>query len=50
MANHRLNLRIETVQELETYRSLDAALTGSSTKPRSQLIEERDVLEADIAV
>ncbi|RVX73813.1 hypothetical protein B0A52_02703 [Exophiala mesophila] len=38
------------VQELEQYRSLDAALTGSSTKPSSQLIEERDVLEADIAV
>ena len=42
--------KIEKVQELEQYRSLDAALTGSSTKPSSQLIEERDVLEADIAV
>lgn len=42
--------KTEKVQELEEYRSLDAALTGSSTKPRNQLIEERDVLEADIAV
>lgn len=38
------------MQELANYRSLDAALAGTSTKPKSQLIEERDIVGADIAV
>ncbi|KAJ4518767.1 hypothetical protein HRR78_001255 [Exophiala dermatitidis] len=38
------------MQELESFRSLDAALAGTSTKPKTQLIEERDVVGADIAV
>ncbi|KIX03404.1 uncharacterized protein Z518_06956 [Rhinocladiella mackenziei CBS 650.93] len=38
------------MQELENYRSLDAALAGTSARPKSQLIEERDVVGADIAI
>jgi hypothetical protein len=38
------------MQELENYRSLDAKVSGTSETPTSQLIEERDVLEANIAV
>ncbi|KAL2436436.1 hypothetical protein ABEF95_010009 [Exophiala dermatitidis] len=38
------------MQELESFRSLDAALAGTSTRPKTQLIEERDVVGADIAV
>ncbi|EXJ82801.1 hypothetical protein A1O3_06616 [Capronia epimyces CBS 606.96] len=38
------------IQEIESFRSLDAALAGTSTEPTSQLIEERDVVGADIAV
>ncbi|EXJ87888.1 hypothetical protein A1O1_04815 [Capronia coronata CBS 617.96] len=38
------------MQELESFRSLDAALAGTSSKPKHQLIEERDVVGADIAV
>ncbi|EXJ67670.1 uncharacterized protein A1O5_09016 [Cladophialophora psammophila CBS 110553] len=38
------------MQELANYRSLDAALAGTSTQPKSQLIEEKDFVGADIAV
>ncbi|KIX99752.1 uncharacterized protein Z520_04388 [Fonsecaea multimorphosa CBS 102226] len=38
------------MQELANFRSLDAALSGTSTQPKSQLIEEKDFVGADIAV
>ncbi|EXJ57529.1 hypothetical protein A1O7_07877 [Cladophialophora yegresii CBS 114405] len=38
------------MQELAEYRSLDAAMQGTSTKPKNQLIEEKDFVGADIAV
>jgi hypothetical protein len=38
------------MQELANYRSLDAAIQGTSTQPKSQLIEEKDFVGADIAV
>jgi len=38
------------VQELANYRSLDAAIQGTSAQPKSQLIEEKDFVGADIAV
>jgi hypothetical protein len=41
----------EKIQELEQFRSLDAALTGTSAKPPNQLIDERDdIVGADIAI
>lgn len=38
------------MQELESYRSLDAAISGTKTQPKSELIEEKDFVGADIAV
>ncbi|KIV79806.1 hypothetical protein PV11_07351 [Exophiala sideris] len=39
----------DKIQELEQYRSLDAALEGT-TKKGGQTVEERDIVGADIAV
>lgn len=38
------------MQELANYRSLDAAMSGTSEQPKSQLIEEKDLVGSDIAV
>ncbi|KIW66161.1 hypothetical protein PV04_08362 [Phialophora macrospora] len=38
------------MQELANYRSLDAAIQGTSAQPKSQLIEEKDFVGADIAI
>ena len=43
-------MRTAKVQEIANYRSLDAAIKGTSTQPKSQLIEEKDFVGADIAV
>ncbi len=45
-----LTMKTEKVQELANYRSLDAAIQGTSTQTKKQLIEEKDFVGADIAV
>lgn len=45
-----LTTRLAKAQELANYRSLDAAMKGTSTQRKSQLIEEKDFVGADIAV